>query len=170
MAVSTPVDAEQAWKDLQRIRVPQERVYDEIERCASGGPGAAYATAAIMWVFLAGLGLDLPRWGVWLLVAAYVALLSVLPVIYSRRSRMRLHRSRYNWRTSATFVAGGGVTGGTVLLSGHLVESLEPMFASLIQATVSAAVFLLFVGPASRWSAGSLRGHGERAAREEAGR
>ncbi|MCM2388684.1 hypothetical protein NBG84_10315, partial [Streptomyces sp. CWNU-1] len=88
--MSTPVDAEQAWKDLQRIRVPQERVYDEIERRASDGPGAAYATAAIMWVFLAGLGLDLPRWGVWLVVAAYVGLLSGLAVIFSRRSRVRL--------------------------------------------------------------------------------
>jgi hypothetical protein len=168
--VSTPVDAEQAWKDLQRIRVPQERVYDEVERCASGGPGAAYATAAIMWVFLASLGLDLPLWGVWLVLAAYVALVSVLAVINSRRSRMQLHHSRYNGRTVATFAAGGVVTGGTVLLSGHLVESLEPVLASLIQATVSVAVFLLFVGPANRWAARSLRGRGEPAAREGAGR
>lgn len=168
--MSPPVDAEQAWKDLQRIRVPQERVYDEIERCASGGPGAAYATAALMWVFLAGLGLDPPRWGVWLILAAYVALVSVLAVFYSRRSRMQLHRSRYNWRTSATFVAGAVVTGGTTLLSGRLAEPLEPMSASLIQATVSTAVFLLFVGPANSWAAGSLRGRGERTARERAGR
>ncbi len=34
--MTTPVDAEQAWRDLQRIRVPQERVYDEVERSASG--------------------------------------------------------------------------------------------------------------------------------------
>lgn len=104
--MSTPVDAEQAWRDLQRIRVPQERVYDEIERYASGGPGAAYATAAIMWVFLAGLGLDLPRWGVWLVVAGYVALVGALAVTYSRRSRIQLHRSRCDWRMFATFAAG----------------------------------------------------------------
>ncbi|MEV0374109.1 hypothetical protein AB0I10_30610 [Streptomyces sp. NPDC050636] len=170
MAVSTPVDAEQAWKDLQRIRVPQERVYDEIERCASGDPGATYSTAAIMWVFLASMGLDLPKWGTWLVLAAYVALLSTLAVIYSRRSRMRLHRSRYNWRSFATFVAGGVVTGGTILLSGRLVESLELPFGSLIQATVSAAAFVLFVGPANRWATSSLRGRGDRAAREGAGR
>jgi hypothetical protein len=170
MAVSTPVDAEQAWKDLQRIRVPQERVYDEIERCASGGPGTTYATAALMWAFLAGMGLDLPRWGVWLAVAAYVALLSVLAVIHSRRSRVRLHHSRYNWRTSATFVAGAVVTGGTTLLTGRLLESLEPTVAGLIRATVTTAAFLLFVGPAGRWAAGSLRGHGERATRGGAGR
>ncbi|MFI1017774.1 hypothetical protein [Streptomyces sp. NPDC020965] len=163
--MSTPVNAEQAWKDLQRIRVPQERVYDEIERSASGGPGAAYATAAIMWLFLAGLGLDLPRWGVWLVVAGYVALLGALAVHHNRGSRVRLHRSRCTWRMFATFAAGGVVTGGTALLSGHLVEPLEPMFAGLIQATVSAAVFLLYVGPASRWATGSLRGHGVRAGR-----
>ncbi|NGO13072.1 hypothetical protein G5C60_37095 [Streptomyces sp. HC44] len=165
------MDAEQAWKDLQRIRVPQERVYDEIERCAFSSPGAPYATAAIMWVFLASLGLDPPQWGFWLILAAYVALLSVIAVIYSRRSRMQLHRSRYNWRVSATFVAGGVATGGTVLLSGRLVESLEPMVGSPIQATAATVVFLLFTGPASRWAAGSLRGRGGRSsARERAGR
>jgi hypothetical protein len=172
MAVSTQVDAEQAWKDLQRIRVPQERVYDEVERCASGGPGATYATAASMWVFLAGMGLDLPKWGVWSLVAVYVALLGGLAVVYNRRSRVRLHHSRYDWRTSVVFVGGMVVTGGTVLLSGRLAESLtgEPMVVSLVQATVSAAVFVLFVGPANRWAVGSLRGRGGRAAHEEAGR
>lgn len=168
--MSTPVDAEQAWKDLQRIRVPQERVYDEFERSTSGRPGANYVTAAIMWVFLAGLGLDLPRWGVWLVLAAYVGLLSALAVVHSRRSRMRLHHSRSNWRMLAAFVGAAVVTGGTVVLSGRLVEPLESMTASLIQATVSAAVFLVFVGPANRWAAGSLRGSGERAARVVAGR
>ncbi|MBR7677303.1 hypothetical protein [Streptomyces daliensis] len=170
MAVSASVDAEQAWRDLQRIRVPQERVYDEIERSASGGPGAAYATAALMWVFLAGLGLDPPLWGVGLLLAVYVMLLGGLAVVYHRRSRMRLHRSRYNWRMTATFVAGAVVTSGTVLLSGHLVEALEPIVGSLIQATVSAGVFLLVIGPTSRWAVGSLRGRGECAVPEGAGR
>lgn len=169
--MSTPVDAEQAWKDLQRIRVPQERVYDEVERCASGGPGMTYGTAALMWVFLASLGLDPPQWGVWLILAAYVALLSGLVVIHNRRSRMRLHRSRYNRRMSATFAAGGVLTGGTVLLAGHLVESLEPMFAGPIQATATTVAYLLFAGPANRWAAGSLRGRGElSSAREGAGR
>lgn len=168
--MSTSVDAEQAWQDLQRVRVPQERVYDEIERCASGDPGATYAAAGILWVFLASMGLDLPLWGVWLVVAAYVALLGTLAVIYSRRSRVRLHRSRYNWRSFATFLAGMVVTGGTILLSGRLVDSLELPLGSLIQATVSAAVFVVFVGPANRWAANSLRGRGDRTAREEAGR
>lgn len=170
VAVSTPVDAEQAWKDLQRIRVPQERVYDEIERSASGDRSAAYATATVMWGFLGSLGLDLPPWGSWLVLAAYVALVSVLAVIYGRRSRMRLHRSRYNWRTSATLAVGVTAIGGAALLSGRLVESLEPLPASLLQATASTAVFLLFIGPASRWAAGSLRGRSERAAREGAAR
>ncbi|MFI1419137.1 hypothetical protein ACH4VX_14290 [Streptomyces sp. NPDC020731] len=172
MIVSASVDAEQAWKDLQRIRVPQERVYDEVERCAAGGAGATYVTAAIMWVFLAGMGLDLPRWGVWLALAGYVALLGGAAVIFHRRSRVRLHRTRYDWRMSAVFVGGMVVTGGTVLLSGRLVEELplEPMLASPVQATVSAAVFVLFVRPANRWAVGSLRGRGEPAAREESGR
>ncbi|AQS71874.1 hypothetical protein B1H29_07805 [Streptomyces pactum] len=164
------MDAEQAWRDLQRIRVPQERVYDEFERSASGGPGATYATAALMWLFLAGMGLDLPRWGSWLCLATYVALLSALAVRYSRRSRMRLHHSRANWRLLASFVAGAVVTGGTVLLSGHLVESLEPVYAGLVQATVSTAVFIVFTGPTTRWAAGSLRGSGEPTVREGAGR
>ncbi|MDT0616170.1 hypothetical protein [Streptomyces lancefieldiae] len=168
--MSAPVDAEQAWRDLQRIRVPQERVYDEVERSASGGPGTTYATAAIMWVFLAVTGLDLPRWGLWPVLAGYVALLSALAVRCSRRSRVRLHHSRANWRMLASFVGGAVVTGGTVLLSGRLVESLEPMSASLIRATVSAAVFLLFVGPTTRWAAGSLRGSGGRTGREVTGR
>ncbi|MFG2889651.1 hypothetical protein [Streptomyces sp. NPDC048248] len=165
--MTTPVDAEQAWKDLQRIRVPQERVYDEMERCASGGPGATYTTAAIMWVFLVSMGLDLPKWGVWLVLAGYVAVLLGLAVVYNRRSRMRLHRSRHTWRSLAPFLAGAVTTGGTILLSGHLVESLELPFGSLIQATASAAVFVLFTGPANRWSANTLRGAAAQRARAD---
>ena len=177
--MNTPVDAEQAWKDLQRIRVPQERVYDEVERHGSGGPGAAYATAAIMWVFLACLGLDLPRWGVGLFLAGYVGLLLTLAVVCNRGSRVRLHHSRYGWRSFATFAAGGVLTGGTVLLAKYLTGSLEPLLAALIGATAAATVFLLFAGPAGRWAARSLRGHGraagegpsvEGARGEEAGR
>jgi hypothetical protein len=168
--VSTSVDAEQAWKDLQRIRVPQERVYDEVERAAGGGLASTWATAAIMWVFLAGLRLDPPTWGVWLAVAAYVALLGGLAVLHHRGSRLLLHHSRFTWRTVATLVAGAVVTGGTVLLSGRMVESLAPLPAGLVQATVSASVFVLFVGPASRWAAGALRGRGAAEPRPEAGR
>ncbi|MFE1524921.1 hypothetical protein ACWEWL_00895 [Streptomyces rochei] len=170
MAVSTPVDAEQAWRDLQRIRVPQERVYDEVERAASGGPGATWATAALMWVFLAGLGLEPPTWGVWLALAGYLLVLGALARAYHRRSQVRLHRSRCDWRMFAGFVAGAVVTGGTILLSGRLVEPLAPMTGALIQATVSAAVFVLFVGPMTRWSTGSLRGRGGSSAGEGAGR
>ncbi|MDG9726691.1 hypothetical protein [Streptomyces sp. DH41] len=168
--MSSPVDAEQAWRDLQRIRVPQERVFDEFERSGVNGPGATYTTAAIMWVFLAALGLDLPRWGVWLALAAYVTLLSALAVRYNRRSRMRLHHSHADWRMLASFVAGMVVTGTTIVLSGHLLESLDPMSASLIQATVSAAVYIACVGTTTRWSTGALRGRGARTAREEANR
>jgi Kef-type K+ transport system membrane component KefB len=165
--MTTPVDAEQAWKDLQRIRVPQERVYDEMERSASGGRGATYTTAAIMWVFLAGMGLDLPTWGVWLVLAGYVTLLGSLAVVFHRRSRMQLHRSRHTWRSLAPFVAGAVVTAGTILLSGHLAESLGLPFGSLIQAPVSAVVFVLFTGPANRWAASSLRGGGADRARAD---
>lgn len=170
--MSVPVDAEQAWKDLQRIRVPQERVYDEVERSAFGGSGMTYATAAIMWVFLAALGLDLPRWGVWLALVGYVVLLAGVVVIHNRRSRVRLHRTRYDWRTSVVFLGGMAVTGGTVVLSGRLGEALPwgPMAAGAIQATVSATVFVLFAGPAHRWAVGSLRGRGGAAARAGAGR
>ncbi|MFG3255378.1 hypothetical protein [Streptomyces sp. NPDC048172] len=164
MFVSTSVDADQAWSALQRIRVPQERVYDEIERSASADPGATYATGVIMWIFLASLGLDLAPWGVALVVVAYAGLLGVLAVSWARRSRMRLHRSRYDWRTTAALVAGASVTAGTAVLSGSLAEPLDPMSGSLIQATATTAVFLLFTGPANRWAAGSLRGHRERAA------
>ncbi|MFE7133130.1 hypothetical protein ACFVIM_19950 [Streptomyces sp. NPDC057638] len=170
MAVSTPVDAERAWTDLQRVRVLQERVYDEAERKASGAPRAAYATAALMWAFLVSLGLEPPWWGVWLGAAVYVALLGTLGVIDSRVGRMRLHRSRCDWRMSATFVVGGVVTGGTALLAEVLAESLEPVTAALIQATASAAAFLLFIGPASRWAVRAARTHGARATRAETSR
>ena len=163
--MSAPIDAEQAWKDLQRIRVPRERVYDEIERAAAGGWGTTWATAATMWVFLVGMGLDLPGWGMGLAVAAYVALLGALGVRQSRRSRVRLHRTRCTPRMLAAFVAGAVVTGGTVLLSGRLLDdALEPLPASLIQATVSAVVFVLFVGPTNRWATRSARRHGARTA------
>ncbi|WP_046500151.1 hypothetical protein [Streptomyces odonnellii] len=168
--MSTSVNAEQAWRDLQRIRVPQERVYDEVERSAAGGSGGTWATAVLMWLFLAGLGLDLPWWGVGLVMALYVALLGALAVLHNRRSRVRLHHTHCTRRMFGTFVAGAVVTGGTTLLSGHLVDSLEPMSASLIQATVSATVFVLFVGPTSRWAAGSARGRGIRTAGEGADR
>nr|WP_173861609.1 hypothetical protein [Streptomyces aureus] len=170
MAVSMPVDAEQAWKDLQRIRVPQERVYDEFERSASGGRGMTYGTAALMWVFLAGVGMDLPQWGVGLLMAAYVGLLSVLVVRNSRRSRMRLHHTRCPGRMWAAFGAAAVLVGGTVVLSDHLTESLEPILAGLVQATAAVAVYLLSLGPANRWAAESVRSGGGPAADEETGR
>ncbi|MFJ5803964.1 hypothetical protein [Streptomyces decoyicus] len=168
--MSTSVDAEQAWQDLQRIRVPQERVYDEIERCAHGDAGATYTTAGIMWVFLAVSGLDLPRWAFWLVLTAYVTLLGSLAVIYNRRTRMRLHRSRHGWRSFATFLAGMAVTGVTIVASGALVDWLALPFGSLIQATVSAGAFLLFVGPANRWAVSSLRDRAARASLKETNR
>ncbi|MER6030910.1 hypothetical protein [Streptomyces sp. NPDC001851] len=172
--MTTSVDAERAWQDLQRIRVPQERVYDEVERCAHGDPKATYVTAVIMWVFLAGMGLKLPPWGLWVTLAAYVGTLSTLAVVYSRRTRMRLHRSRYSWRSCATFIAGGCLTGGTILLSDHLAESLALPGPSLITATASVTVFLLFTGPANRWAVSplrerALRGQATQAVHEEAG-
>ncbi|MEU5214307.1 hypothetical protein [Streptomyces sp. NPDC020742] len=168
--MSTPVDAEQAWLDLQRIRVPQERVYDEIERCAHHDSKSTYTTAGIMWVFIASWGLALPDWAFWLVLAAYVVLLGGLAVVYNRRSRMRLHRSRHSWRQVATFFAGMAVTGTTILLSGRLVESLGLPYGSLIQATVSAGAFLLMVGPANRWAVSTLRDRGARALHEGVGR
>lgn len=168
--MSMPVDAEQAWKDLQRIRVPQERVYDEFERSASGGRGMAYGMAALMWVFLAGVGMDLPQWGVGLFVVAYVGLLSVLIVMSGRRSRMQLHHSRCPGRVWAAFGAAAVLVGGTVVLSDHLTASLEPIYAGLIQATAAVAVYLLSLGPVNRWAADSVRSGGEPAADEEAGR
>ncbi|WP_052229936.1 hypothetical protein [Streptomyces sp. CT34] len=172
--MTTTVDAERAWQDLQRIRVPQERVYDEIERSAHGDPKATYLTAAIMWVFLATMGLKLPGWGLWLTLAAYVGILGGLAVVYSRRARMRLHRSRYSWRSYATFVAGMVVTGGTILLSDHLADTFALPCPSLITATAAAAAFVLFTGPANRWAVSplrkrALRGHATQAIHEEAG-
>ncbi|MFC7816044.1 hypothetical protein ACFUTR_15545 [Streptomyces sp. NPDC057367] len=170
VAVGTPVDAEQAWRDLQRIRVPQERVYDEVERSASGKPGATWAMAAVMWGFLTVISLDLPQWGVWLALAGYCAMVIVLARALHLRSRVQLHHSRCDWRVFAAFVGGAIATGGTVLLAGRLVEPLEPTTGALIRATVSVAVFLLFVGPVTRWSTGSLRARAGRRAAEGAGR
>ncbi|MFG3164898.1 hypothetical protein ACGFY8_34055 [Streptomyces sp. NPDC048232] len=165
--MGAPVNAEQAWQDLQRIRVPQERVYDEVERSASGGPRATYGTAALMWLFLAAQGLDLPPWGVALAAVAYLSLLAWMVVTHTNRSRVRLHHSRYDWRSLATFAGGAVLVGGTTVLTGQLTEPLEPLAGSMIQATAAAAVFVLFVGPATRWSTGALRGRGAGA---EAGR
>ncbi|MFG2531974.1 hypothetical protein [Streptomyces sp. NPDC048516] len=156
--MSTPVEAEKAWADLQRIRVPQERVYDEMERCASSDSGTTYVMAAVMWVFLATLELDLPPWGVFATVAAYIGLMAALAVSVSRRTRMRAHRSVYTWRSYASFFAGALVTGGTVFFSGRLVEWLHLPLGGIIQATISVGVFLLFVGPANRWAVGTVRG------------
>ncbi|MGW4518742.1 hypothetical protein ACWEO4_44205 [Streptomyces sp. NPDC004393] len=172
--MTTPVDAERAWQDLQRVRMRQERVYDEIERCAHGDPKATYSTVAIMWVFLASMGLKLPTWCLWPMLAAYAGVLGTLAVVYSRRARMRLHRSRYSWRSFATFIAGGFLTGGTILLSDHLADSLALPCPSVITATAAAAVFVLFTGPANRWAVSTLReralrGHATQAIHEEAG-
>ncbi|EGX54815.1 hypothetical protein SZN_36042 [Streptomyces zinciresistens K42] len=168
--MSTTVDAEQAWKDLQRIRVPQERVYDEVERSAAGDRGTIWATAVLMWLFLTGLGLELPWWGVGLAVIAYFAVLGALAVRHHRRSRMRLHHTRCTPRMFGTFAAGAVLTGGTSLGSARLAESLDPLSAGVIQATASAAAFLLFMGPAGRWAAESARSRGAAAAGAEAGR
>ncbi|MFB7633760.1 hypothetical protein ACFC0M_22845 [Streptomyces sp. NPDC056149] len=156
--MTTPVDAERAWQDLQRIRVPQERVYDEVERCATGDRRSTYLMAAIMWIYLASMGFDLPVWGVFLALAAYLALLTTLIVIHSRRPRVKLHRSRYSWRSIATFFAGGLISGGTIVLTDLLARWLALPYGSLIQATISAGAFVLFVGPANRWAVSPLRG------------
>ncbi|WP_407286768.1 hypothetical protein [Streptomyces sp. BP-8] len=168
--MNTQVDAERAWQDLQRIRVPQERVYDEVERCAQGDARSTYTIAAIMWIFIASWGIDLPDWAFWLVLAAYVVLVSTLGVLHNRRSRVQLHRSRHSWRSLATFFAGGAVTLATILVSGYVVESLALPLGHVIQATVSAAAFVLLVGPANRWAAGALRAHGARAVQGEVGR
>ncbi|WCD83718.1 hypothetical protein KPP03845_100037 [Streptomyces xanthophaeus] len=168
--MNMPVDAEQAWKDLQRIRVPQERVYDEFERSASGGRGMTYGTAVLMWVFLAGVGTDLPQWGVALFIAVYVSLLGVLIVMSSRRRRMQLHHTRYPGRMWAAFGASAVLVGGTIVLADHLTARLEPIYAGLIQATAAVAVYLISLGPANRWAADSVRNGREPAAHEEAGR
>ncbi|MFE7661981.1 hypothetical protein [Streptomyces celluloflavus] len=157
--MSAPVDAERAWQDLQRIRVPQERVYDEIERCPSGGRRATYTTAAIMWLYLAGQGLDLGPVGVWLALVGYVALLLTLAVLAGRRVKVRLRHSRYTWRSFAVFFAAALLAGATIGLSSWLTTSLALPCPSLIKATLSAGAFLLFAGPANRWAVGSLRGH-----------
>ncbi|MFD3728989.1 hypothetical protein [Streptomyces sp. NPDC058671] len=170
MTVSTSVDAEQAWKDLQRIRVPQERVDDEFERSASGGRGVTYGTAALMWMFLAGVGMELPGWGVGLFVAAYVCLLSVLIVMSSRRSRMQLHHTRCPGRMWAAFGAVAVLVGGAIVLADHLTEPLEPVYAGLIQATAGVAVYLLSLAPANRWAADAVRSGGVPADDEDAGR
>ncbi|WP_310728175.1 hypothetical protein [Streptomyces sp. N2A] len=173
--MTTPVDAERAWQDLQRIRVPQERVYDEVERCAQDDRRGTYVTGALMWLFVASWGLDLPKWGAFVALAAYVAVLVTLAVVYSRRSRMRLHRSRYGWRSVITLFAGMVVGGGTIILTGRLTDWLTLPYGSLIQATLSAGAFVLFVGPANRWAVSPLRGRAlsdpdERTAPEEARR
>ncbi|MER6310607.1 hypothetical protein ACWCXK_35400 [Streptomyces sp. NPDC001739] len=155
--MTTPVDAERAWQDLQRIRVPQERVYDEVERCAQADRRGTYVTGGLMWLFLASSGLDLPKWGSFVLLGAYVAALITLAVVYSRRSRMRLHRSRYGWRSVATLFAGAVVSGGTIVLTGRLTDWLALPYGSLVQATLSAGAFVLFVGPANRWAVSPLR-------------
>ncbi|MEU9503992.1 hypothetical protein [Streptomyces sp. NPDC048196] len=156
--MTTPVDAERAWQDLQRIRVPQERVYDEVERCAQDDRRSTYVTGALMWLFVASWGLDLPKWGSFVLLGAYVTVLVTLAVVYSRRSRMRLHRSRYGWRSVVTLFAGAVVGGGTIILTGRLTDWLTLPYGSLIQATLSAGAFVLFVGPANRWAVSPLRG------------
>ncbi|WP_438487635.1 hypothetical protein [Streptomyces sp. S186] len=158
--MTTTVDAERAWQDLQRIRVPQERVYDEVERRAEADRRSTYLTAGIMWLFLASHGLKLPHWGEILILAAYVGVLTALAVVYSRRSRVRLHRSRYTWRSLATFLAGAVLSGGTILLTGFLAKWLALPYGSLIQATLSAGAFVLFVGPANRWAVSPLRSRG----------
>ncbi len=164
--MSTQVDAERAWQDLQRIRVPQERVYDEVERSAQGDARSTYTIAAIMWIFIASWGIDLPDWAFWLVLAAYVALVSALGVLHNRNSRLRLHRSRHSWRSLATFFAGGAVTLATILLSGYVVESLALPLGHVVQATVSAAAFVLLVGPANRWAVGALRARGAKGVQE----
>jgi hypothetical protein len=44
-----------------------------------------WATAPLMWLFLAGLGLDLPGWGVGLTIAAYGVLLGAPAVLQNCR-------------------------------------------------------------------------------------
>jgi hypothetical protein len=61
-------------------------VCDEVERSVAGGAGSMWATAPLMWLFLAGSGLGLPGWGVGLAIAACGALLSVPAVLPNCRS------------------------------------------------------------------------------------
>ncbi|MFD7665055.1 hypothetical protein [Streptomyces sp. NPDC059788] len=157
--MSTPVDAERAWADLQRIRVPQERVYDELERCSVTGRRAYLPIAAVMWVYLAVSGLDLPEWGVLVALAAYVGALGAMGVRASRKSRMRLHRSRYSWRVFAVFLAAAALGAASIALTGRLVEWAELPFGSLVQATICAGLFLLVTAPANRWAFAPLRSY-----------
>ncbi|MFD5764222.1 hypothetical protein ACFWIN_00135 [Streptomyces sp. NPDC127049] len=168
--MNASVDAEQAWKDLQRIRVPQERVYDEFERSAVGRRGTTYATAGLMWVFLAGVGMDLPRWGVGLFVAVYVGLLGGVIAVHSRRSRMQLHHTRFPGRMWAAFGAMAVLVAGTIVLADRLTASLAPVYSGIVQATAGVAVYLAFMTAADRWTADSVRSGGGSSAGEEGGR
>ncbi|MEN2424084.1 hypothetical protein AABB02_39030 [Streptomyces rimosus] len=157
--MSAPVDAERAWADLQRIRVPQERVYDELERCSGNGWRSYLPIAAAMWVYVAVSGLDLPGWAVWAVLAAYMAALGAMGVRAARKSRMRLHRSRYTWRTTAVFFASAIAGGGSILVTGWLVEWADLAYGSLVQATVCAGLFLLVTAPANRWAFAPVRSY-----------
>ncbi|MEU2791684.1 hypothetical protein [Streptomyces sp. NPDC007100] len=157
--MTTPVDAERAWADLQRIRVPQERVYDELERCAGNGRRAYLPIAAAMWVYLAVSGLDLPGWGTWGVTALYMVVLGAMAVRASRKSRMRLHRSHYTWRSSVVFVAAAVVSAASIGLSGWLVEWARLSYGSLVQATLCSGLFLLVTAPANRWALAPVRNH-----------
>ncbi|MEV7511838.1 hypothetical protein AB0O42_27605 [Streptomyces sp. NPDC089922] len=168
--MSRPEDAEQAWNDLQRIRVPQERVYDEFERSTSGGPRMTYGTAALMWVFLVGVGMDLPQWALGLAVAAYIGLLSALVVTKSRRSRMQLHHTRVPGRMWAAFGAAAVLVGATIVLADHLTEPLQPLHAALTTATAAVAVYVLSLNLANRWAAESVRSRRTPAAGQGTGR
>ncbi|MFH8407106.1 hypothetical protein ACH4FX_20260 [Streptomyces sp. NPDC018019] len=157
--MSTPVDAERAWADLQRIRVPQERVYDELERCSGTSWRAHLPIAIAMWVYVAVSGLDLPKWAVWAVLAAYLVTLGAIGVRASRRSRMRLHRSRYTWRTTAVFFTSAIAGGSSIAVTGWLVEWSRLAYGSLVQATVCAGLFLLVTAPANRWAFAPVRSY-----------
>ncbi|MET9293626.1 hypothetical protein [Streptomyces sp. NPDC003077] len=158
--MSTPVDAERAWADLQRIRVPQERVYDEMERSTATGWRGFLPIAAAAWIYLVISGLELPLWGLLSVTGAYVAVLGGMAVRACRKSRMRLHHTRYSWRSGVAFLGAGAVTGATVILSGRLVDWAELPFGSVIQATVTVGLLLLFGAPVNRWAIAPLRGRG----------
>ncbi|WP_206506835.1 hypothetical protein [Streptomyces chrestomyceticus] len=160
--MGTPVDAEQAWADLQRIRVPQERVYDELERCTVTGRRGYLPIAAVMWVYLAVSGLDLPSWSLWVALVAYVGVLAAMGMRSSRKSRVRLHRSRYTWRVYAVFGVAGVLGGASIVLTSWLVEWAEIPYGSLVQATICAGLFLLFTAPANRWAFAPMRHYGSR--------
>ncbi|WP_078624416.1 hypothetical protein [Streptomyces monomycini] len=156
------MDAEQAWADLQRIRVPQERVYDELERCTVTGRRGYLPIAAVMWLYLAVSGLDLPKWSLWATLAAYVGVLAAMGVRSSRKSRVRLHRSRYTWRVYAVFVVAAALGGASIGLSSWLVAWAEVPYGSLVQATICAGLFLLVTAPANRWAFAPMRHYGGR--------